>query len=82
MFLVAGEIHELNQTNKNSESKIMELGAQLHRSEMASLDKDTHIEKCEAKIKYQEGEWGIVLLTRKVLTLVPLYTGSKNCKLK
>ena len=64
--MVAGEIHELKQTNKNSENKILEL-------EMDSLDKDSRIEKYEAKLKYQEGEWGIVLLMCKILTLVPLY---------
>ena len=56
IFLHAGEIHELKQIIKNSESKIMELGAQVHKLEMDCLDKDTCIEKYTATVKHQEGE--------------------------
>ena len=52
-YLLAGEIHELKQTNEKS---IMKLGAQVHSLEMTSLDKDTLIEKYQAMMKDQEGE--------------------------
>ena len=62
--MVAGEIQKLKQ---NFESKIMELEARLHTSEMTSLDKDTRIEKYEAMIKYQEGEY--ITFRREVFIL-------------
>ena len=54
------ETQEPQRTVQNSESKIVELEAQVHSLEMASLDKDTHIEKYQAMIGHQEGEYGLL----------------------
>ena len=57
-----GETHELQLTVQNSESKIVELEAQVHSMETASLDKDTCIEKYQTMIRHQEGECGLLSL--------------------
>ena len=54
--LLLGETRELQQTVQNSDRKNVQLKAQVHSLEMASLDKDTRIEKYQAMMKDQEGE--------------------------
>ena len=56
-YLLVEENRELKQV---SEKSIMEFGAQVHSLEMASLDKDAHIEKYQAKIRQQEGECALL----------------------
>ena len=59
-WLPLEETHEPQQTIQNFEKKIEELEAQVHLLEMASLDKDTRIEKYQAMIRHQEGECGLL----------------------
>ena len=58
--LPLGETREPQQTVQNLEKKIVELGAQVHSLEMASLDKDARIEKYQSMIRDQEGECALL----------------------
>ena len=50
------QLQQLQQTVQNPEKKIVELEAQVHSLETASLEKDTRIEKYQSMIRHQEGE--------------------------
>ena len=58
--LLLGETHEPQQTVQNFEKKIVELEAQVHSLETASLDKDACFEKCQSMIRDQEGEYALL----------------------
>ena len=54
------QLQQLQQTVQTSETKIVDLGAQVHSLEMASLDKETLIEKYQAMLRHQEGECALL----------------------